>query len=184
MTKNVICDIIQTKTIGDKMNKKKITFLTDNETHEKFTVALMLAGENQTNALNNCMKEYISRVFAQVSEKYASNSPLSTEAPKAIRRIPRWANNPDQINHKILRAYLLLQKESDKITVYDIEKLCLNADRQDTYVPTFRNNFMQMKIETPKSTGKVFEEKNGFVEIWDRVKDVVAKYEDAFTKNR
>lgn len=166
------------------MTKKKITFTTDKDTHEKFSVAIMLAGDTQTAALNKCMKEYISKVFSQVSEQYAPNTPLSTEEPKAIRRIPRWANNPNQINHKILRAYLLLKKHNEKITVYDIEKVCLDQSKPDTYVPTFRNNYMQMKIETPKSTGKVFEEKNGLVEIWDRVKDTLSLYENDFTSER
>ena len=86
-----------------KQNIKKITFSIDPQLHEKFTVALMLAGETQKAALEKCVKEYISKTFYKESEKYSTTTPLSTETPKAIKRIPRWAKNPDQINHKIIR---------------------------------------------------------------------------------
>lgn len=160
--------------------KKKVTFSIEKDIHEKFTVALMLSHETQSAALEKCVKEYISKVFLSFSEKYSENTPLSTETPKAIRRIPRWAKNKDQINHKILRAYLLLKEENEQVTVFDIERLCLDRDRTDTYTPTFRNNYAQMKIETPKSTGKVFEETNGFVTIWDRVEPTLMQYKEYF----
>ena len=162
--------------------KKKITFSIDPDVHSKFTVALMLTGETQTAALEKCVKEYISNVFFKEGEKYSATTPLSTETPKAIKRIPRWAKNPDQINHKIIRAYLLLKEENEKVTVLDIEKLCLDRTRQDTFAPTFRNNYAQMKIETPKSTGKVFEETNGFVTIWERVEPTLTEYKDYFLR--
>ena len=156
--------------------KKKITFIVEPGLHEKFSVALMLTGETQAAALNKCLKEYISKVFQLESEKYSSASPLSTETPKAIKRIPRWANNPDQINHKIIRAYFTLSDSGENVTVYDMERLCLDRSHPETYAPTFRNNFAQMKIETPKSTGKVFEEKNGFVHIWERVENTLLEH--------
>lgn len=165
-------------------NKKKITFSIDKELHEKFTVALMLTNETQTSALDKCVREYISKTFLSVSEKYSPTAPLSTEKPKAIKRIPKWAKKPEQINHKILRAYLLLAEENEIVTIYDMEKLCLDRTREDVYTPTFRNNFTQMKIETEKSTGKVFEERNGIVTIWDRVEKVVNNYKEYFTSDR
>ncbi len=164
--------------------KKKITISIDKDLHEKFTVALMLTGETQKSALEKCVKDYISQVFFKESEKYSSSTPLSTETPKALKRIPRWAKNPEQINHKILRAYLLLAENNEQVTVYDMEKICLDMNRVDVYCPTFRNNYAQMKIETPKSTGKVFEEKNGFVTIWDRVEDIIESYKDCFISER
>jgi len=164
--------------------KKKITFNMDKAVHEKFTVALMLTGETQTAALEKCVKEYIAKVFFTESEKFKKTTPLSTETPKAIKRIPRWAKNYDQINHKILRAYFLLSEQSDQITVFDMERMCLDQSRPDTYAPTFRNNYAQMKIETPKSTGKVFEELNGFVTIWDRIEPTLLKYKEYFISER
>ncbi len=167
-----------------KNKKKKITFSIDPDVHEKFTVALMLTGETQTAALEKCVKEYISKIFFKESEKFSTTTPLSTETPKAINRIPRWAKNPDQINHKIIRAYFLLREENENITVYDMERLCLDRSRPDTFAPTFRNNYAQMKIETPKSTGKVFEEKGGFVYIWDRVAPTLENYKKYFIEKR
>ena len=165
-------------------NKKKITVSIDKSVHEKFSVALMLTGETQSLAIEKCMKDYISKIFFTEGEKYSSTTPLSTETPKAIRRIPRWAKNSDQINHKIIRAYLLLKKENEQITVFDMERLCLDSSKQDTYCPTFRNNYAQMKIETPKSTGKVFEENHGFVTLWDRIEPTIEQHKEYFTSER
>ncbi|MBQ9481091.1 MAG: hypothetical protein IJU84_02885 [Clostridia bacterium] len=167
-----------------KTSKKRITFTIEPNVHEKFTVALMLSGETQKAALEKCVKEYISKTFYKESEKFSTTTPLSTETPKAIKRIPRWAKNPDQINHKIIRAYLLLSAENEQVTSYDMERRCLDRNFSDTYAPTFRNNFAQMKIETPKSTGKVFEEKNGFVTVWERVAPTLESYREYFTEER
>ncbi len=159
---------------------KKITFQIDNDLHMKFSIALSLKKETQRAALEKCVKEYIADVFLTEGEKYSPTTPLSTETPKAIKRIPRWAVNADQINHKIIRAYFIASQQNETVTVFDMEKLCLDSSRPDTYAPTFRNNYAQMKIETAKSTGKVFEEKNGFVTIWDRVAPTLEKYKEYF----
>ncbi|MBQ9710151.1 MAG: hypothetical protein IJV67_05980 [Clostridia bacterium] len=164
--------------------KKKVTVNVNRSVHEKFTVALMLTGETQSAAIEKCMKDYISKIFFSEGEKFSTTTPLSTETPKAIKRIPRWAKNSDQINHKIIRAYLLLSEENEQVTVFDMERLCLDNTKPDTYCPTFRNNYAQMKIETPKSTGKVFEEANGFVTLWDRTKDTLLQYKEYFTSDR
>ena len=164
--------------------KKKISATVNKSVHEKFTVALMLTGETQSAAIEKCMKDYISKVFFSESEKFSNTTPLSTETPKALKRIPRWAKNSDQINHKIIRAYFLLTENNEQITVYDMERLCLDANKPDTYCPTFRNNYAQMKIETQKSIGKVFEETNGFVTLWDRIEETLLKYKNDFTSER
>jgi len=79
---------------------------------------------------------------------------------------------------------LLLSAENEQVTSYDMERRCLDRNFSDTYAPTFRNNFAQMKIETPKSTGKVFEEKNGFVTVWERVAPTLESYRAYFTEER
>lgn len=46
---------------------------------------------------------------------------------------------------------------------------------RELYVPTFRNNYAQMKIDGPKSHGKVFEDDGDRVWIWKEVEEVLRR---------
>lgn len=104
-----------------------------------------------------------------------------SEWGKAMHRIPRWARNPQQNNHKILKAFLELQQELGKVSIDALRKRCSDpAGHPDTYVPHFDNNYAQMKFDNGNSHGKVFEENNGFVTIWDYISDTLLRYRDCF----
>ena len=47
-----------------------------------------------------------------------------SEWGKAIHRIPRWARNPQQNNHKILKAFLELQKELGRVSIDALRRRC------------------------------------------------------------
>ena len=47
-------------------------------------------------------------------------------------------------------------------------------------MPTFRNNYSQMKIDGPKSHGKVFEDDGENVWIWHEIEEVLMKYKSNF----
>ena len=107
--------------------------------------------------------------------------PFWNEWGKAINRIPRWAKNPQQYNHKILRAFFELQKEVGKVTLDALRSRCSDpTSHPDTFVPHFDNNYAQMKFDNGNSHGKVFEEKDGEISIWDRISDTLAHYRDYF----
>ncbi len=100
---------------------------------------------------------------------------------KAIPRIPRWARNPQQNNHKILRAYFEVQKELGKVTLDALRRRCSDPNGHPrTFVPHFDNNFTQMKFDNGNSHGKVFEEQDGYITIWDQISDTLMKYRDYF----
>ena len=104
-----------------------------------------------------------------------------SEWGKAIHRIPRWARNPQQNNHKILKAFLELQQELGRVTLEALRKRCSDpVGHPETYVPHFDNNYAQMKFDNGNSHGKVFEEEGGFVTIWDRISDTLLRYRDYF----
>ena len=104
-----------------------------------------------------------------------------SEWGKAIHRIPRWARNPQQNNHKILKAFLELQRELGRVSIDALRRRCSDpVQHPDTYVPHFDNNYAQMKFDNGKSHGKVFEESNGYVTIWDRISDTLQRYRDYF----
>jgi hypothetical protein len=101
---------------------------------------------------------------------------------KANQRIPRWARNPQQNNHKILRAFFELQKEMKAVTIDALRRRCSDpVGHPDTYVPHFDNNFSQMKFDHGHSHGKVFEERNGFINVWDHISDTLQRYRDYFS---
>ena len=104
-----------------------------------------------------------------------------SEWGKAIHRIPRWARNPQQNNHKILKAFLELQREIGRVTIDSLRRRCSDpVQHPETYVPHFDNNYAQMKFDNGNSHGKVFEEKDGYVTIWDRISDTLQRYRDYF----
>ena len=100
---------------------------------------------------------------------------------KAINRIPRWARNPQQNNHKILRAFFELKQELGNVTIDALRRRCSDpTGHPNTYVPHFDNNYSQMKFDNGNSHGKVFEEHDGYITIWDRISDTLQKYRDFF----
>lgn len=110
-------------------------------------------------------------------------SQFSRSWGKAINRIPRWARNPQQNNHKILRAYFELQRELGKVTLDALRGRCSDpSGHPRTFVPHFDNNFAQMKFDNGNSHGKVFEERDGYVTIWDHISETLMRYRDYFLK--
>ena len=61
-----------------------------------------------------------------------------------------------------------------------MEKLCSDKERSELYVYTFRNNYAQMKIDGPKSHGKVFEDDGDRVWIWKEVEEVLRSHKNSF----
>lgn len=167
---------------------KIINVSVDSDIYEKFTMALTLNKEDEAHAVEHCLKWYIAKSFEKASQEYNPHSKKKTIEEivasfhgKANKRIPVWALRPEQYNHKIIKAYFKAHDQIKEVTVTDIQALCSNEHMPDLYVPTFKNNYNQMKIDAVKSHGKVFEEDdNGVVTIWDEVKDTLMKYKEFF----
>jgi len=67
------------------------------------------------------------------------------------------------------------------IPLDELEKRCIdNINYPATFVKDFRSNFNQMKIDAPKSHGKVFEVHNGEVTIWEKVRATLEAHKDYF----
>lgn len=99
---------------------------------------------------------------------------------KALQRMPMWALKPNQYNHKIIKAYFMSVDIAGEATLIRMERLCSDKERPELYVPTFRNNYAQMKLDGPKSHGKVFEDDGERVWIWDGAEEILMKYKDSF----
>ncbi|MEE0884729.1 MAG: hypothetical protein U0L59_05835 [Faecalimonas sp.] len=169
--------------------KKDLTFSLDNDVYEKFCIALRLANENENDVIENCVRAYIAKTFEKVSQEYSCNTGnrMNVEMEKdyygkAIQRIPVWALKPNQYNHKIIRAFFEAEESTGEARLDTMELLCSNKSKSELYVPTFRNNYSQMKIDGPKSHGKVFEDDGERVWIWKEVESVLRKYKESFLR--
>jgi hypothetical protein len=169
-----------------KVNKS-VTFIVDADVYEKFCIALHLTNETKDVALENCMRWYIAKTFEKASQTYnlktiaKQNDDINKDFyGKAIQRIPVWAVKPNQYNHKIIRAYFKAVEINGNATIDIMEQLCSDRDNPDMYVPTFKNNYSQMKLDGPKSHGKVFEDDGETVTIWPEVEDILMRYKSSF----
>ena len=164
---------------------KIVTFTVDSDVYEKFNIALNLSGESSGEAANSCLRWYIAQAFGNASKKYTPKAAKQTDANrdfygKALQRIPMWALKPNQYNHKIIKAYFMAIDIAQEATLIMMERLCSDKERPDLYVPTFRNNYSQMKLDGPKSHGKVFDDDGDRVWIWDEVEETLIQYKSSF----
>ena len=166
---------------------KELKVLLEEDLLDNLNIALQINNDNINDVADKVFRNYIVKTFSSAASKIEkqniSQEPLSENLyyGKAIHKIPKWAKKPEQINFKIIRAYLQLA-ESGIVSYDELFKKCSNP-KSDVYVATFSPNFSQMKFDGEKSHGKVFivDESNN-VYLWDAVKDVITKYKDLFLK--
>lgn len=87
---------------------------------------------------------------------------------------------PEQYNHKIIRAYFEAIGIAGQATIAMMQRLCSDKEHPELYVPTFKNNYSQMKLDGPKSHGKVFEDDGENVWLWSEVEKTLMKYKTSF----
>lgn len=169
------------------MMDKKITVSIDQDIYEKFYLAMNLTKDAENDAIEACMRCYIAKTFEKASHDYNPKAAAKKTANegndyygKAIQRIPVWALKPTQYNHKIIRAYFEAGAATDRVTIDAMEHLCSDKNVPELYVPTFKNNYSQMKLDGLKSHGKVFEDDGENVWIWSEVEETLTKYKTSF----
>ena len=166
--------------------RKNISFTVDSDVYEKFNIALNLSGDTIDEAIDASLRWYVAQAFGNVSKEYTPRITKQVDGSskdfygKAIQRIPMWAMKPSQYNHKIIKAFFMAIDIAGEATLTMMERLCNDRERPDLFVPTFRNNYSQMKLDGPKSHGKVFEDDGDRVWIWDEVEETLLKYKNSF----
>lgn len=165
---------------------KEIILAVDEDIYEKFRIAIKLNKDDVSFAFEEFMRNYISSSFSRASREYATSpairtKPTLSEEPKALSKIPLWAKRKAQINHKIIKAYFQIEAEIGSVPFHELEKRCFDkANHPDVFIPTFKSNYAQMKMDAPKSHGKVFEEIDDNVIIWDKIKPTLLEYKEYF----
>ena len=113
--------------------------------------------------------------FEGLLGKYRSSEPDKSvdirEVNKVNRRLKLWAKRPNQINSKILSAFLKLQQSG----FTTITESSLKAELPE--LESFETNFLQMKIIAENNHGKVFEQYGNNISLWDPVVVGIREYE-------
>lgn len=168
-----------------------LSITVDSDTLDKFDIALKLTGEAREKVIEACIRKYIAQSFSSIAVNYENDAigeysghHDNANYGKALRRIPKWASKPNQINYKIVRAFLQLSHESQCVTYDSMLRRCSDkAQHPDVFAPTFATNFAQMKFDGDKSHGRVFDvDANGIVTIWPFVQEAVFTYQSDFLK--
>lgn len=165
--------------------EKELKLLLDSELLKKFEIALSLNNENKEDVVDTLLKSYVSRTFSQAAALYENEGNTANEGNeyygKALHKIPKWSKKPKQAIYKIIRAYFQLAEDGD-VAYTDLEERCNDpVSHPDVYVSTFRTIFSQMKLDSEKSYGKVFEEsKDKMITVWSYVEAQLLKYKKEF----
>jgi hypothetical protein len=91
-----------------------------------------------------------------------------------LHRIRLWATRPGQYNHKIIKAYISLERNGP-VYLENLRGLC--SDRNSQYfVDTFGSNYTQMKTDLGHPHGKVFFDDGVIVNIYPIVRGEIRKW--------
>lgn len=167
--------------------EKEVVFTMEEDVYNMFHMALNLTKEDEGKAMETCLKWYIAKTFDKVSKEYGPEKEkykrIKSERnfyAKAKKRIPLWAKKPEQYCHKIIRGFFWCQEQYGEVSLADLEEICSKEEVPELYVPTFKNNYYQMKIDAAKTYGKVFEDDGDMVNIWQEVYEVLQEYKKFF----
>lgn len=162
--------------------KKQVVVTLDNNIYNHLQTVLKATGENVNMVMENLIKLYLKEYFEEAAKECETDIKLAKDniGGKAARKLPRWAENKELNAHKIIRAFLLLEGAHKNVTLSMLKTACSEKTRDDVYVPKFNINFAQMKLDTEKSLGKVFIEKDGYVRISPDIHKHINKLKTTF----
>lgn len=174
--------------------KREFILNIDEDILLRFNMALQLNNENCEEVCEAFMKRYFLESFSKEANAYRGKDmqdnpfsiPQENYFGKALNKISKWAKKPNQINHRIIKAFLMLSKELPFVTYNDLLKRCTDEESfPEVYATTFTNNFNQMKFDSEKSHGKIFEvDSSGVVTLWDYIENEIIRYEGDFMKGQ
>lgn len=122
-----------------------------------------------------CHVAYDSNNNFQTPQRASVSNNNSPEKFKKINRIKLWANRSSQDNHKIIMAYLHLEKNG-AVSFSELKTLCSTRPNNPYYVEKFDGHYASMKTDKGNSHGTVFYDENGFVYIWPKVREEIKNH--------
>lgn len=149
--------------------------------YRRFAAACILSGQDQQGVICEKIEEFITFTFS--SELSGLTTPLQSfsKTPmvqsKVLTRIPLWAKRPEQHNHKILRAFFVVER--DGMTTKDRMKDFFVENNYGT-AWQFDNNFNSMRTNEGNSHGQVFACVNDLVTLSEEASSIAYKYREYF----
>ena len=92
---------------------------------------------------------------------------IDGDFPK-LSRIRLWGSKPQQINHKIVRAFLQLERNG-AVEYSNLRRHCTET----LHISGFDGHYASMKTDAGNAHGKVFFNEGSRVKMWDRVRKEV-----------
>jgi hypothetical protein len=113
------------------------------------------------------------RNLAVIAEqKYISNDSgidkYADEIAKVKRKVPKWMKKTQQYNYRILKAYMDISNFNENPVLVDELQKYSNIDAK-----TFLGHYNGMKTISAKNHGKIFEEIDKKVELWEPVAEFI-----------
>jgi hypothetical protein len=105
-----------------------------------------------------------------LTREYSSPARTPTEDNefRKLRKIKTWASRPHQINHQIIRAFLLLEQDGE-VELSRLKQYCT----QELHMADFQGNYASMKTDGGNAHGKVFLDDGTTVLIWPRAREEI-----------
>ncbi|MDO5319574.1 MAG: hypothetical protein Q4G65_13170 [bacterium] len=102
--------------------------------------------------------------------------------PKALRKIPRWATNPDCNPYRIIRAYYISAADAPYASAAEIRRLCTDANGDPRLaVPAFNPSWRDLThVDSSQSYGQVFVLEGDRVSIYPPVSEAMAQFREQF----
>jgi hypothetical protein len=135
----------------------------EREAHGKIVESLVLISQLETKIKCKCSNNSSDDL---VNVSASNNNEVDQEVEKVRRRLPKWFKNPNQYNSTILYSYLKLSEEKQHVSLQVLKANCKSVNG-------FDGNYSQMKNFSEKNHGKVFEERDGYVTLWEPVREFV-----------
>ena len=88
-----------------------------------------------------------------------------------LRRIELWSRRPEQVNHQMIRAFLLLEVDGT-VDLDQFRSYC----EDDLGIEKFAGNYAGMKTDAGNAHGKVFHDEGRVVRMWDRAREEVERH--------
>lgn len=103
---------------------------------------------------------------------------------KAVRKMRRWSQHPEENPYKIIRAFLLAAR--DGVASYELmEEYCTdNVNHPEMFIECFSEggSWGSMKSEGGHNYGHVFDQDGDEVSIWPPVQNVLMEYRNEFLR--
>lgn len=93
--------------------------------------------------------------------------------------ILKWANRSDSKVHKIIKAFIA-ESHDGRALVDNVRRRCSNPEDAAFYLDGFNACLASLKTNAGNSYGKLFVEDDGYLSIFEEVREMFDEVKDLF----